>query len=187
MIKKKVIAQRFQMDLGDELPPYQKAFKQTRRTFGGASSSTDMDASNVQTKRRSKSEGAASTSKRQAVTTDMNVDTTTKGRPKKVMMNEIMTNVKADTKRKEDKEPSQQGKRQNVTKPLPLPSFIKEPDKPEPVPEPVPAPAPRPAKIPPVIKPQAFKKERVQLTPDQVGITGITESFKVAKNKGKYQ
>ena len=38
---KKDMAQRFKIDLGEELPPYQKAFKQQRRTFDKSSSSID--------------------------------------------------------------------------------------------------------------------------------------------------
>ncbi len=39
--EKKNIAQRFKMDFGEELPPYQKAFKQKKTKYDKSYSSTD--------------------------------------------------------------------------------------------------------------------------------------------------
>jgi hypothetical protein len=109
----KYIAQRFSADLGEQLPPYQQAFTQTRASYGGASSSTaDMDA-NTQTKRRSQSEGAQKQPfKKSAVSTDMNVDkAAAMSNPKKKPANAIMLAI-ADTKKRDDREPQGQGNRQ---------------------------------------------------------------------------
>ena len=203
--KKNDIAQRFKMDLGDELPPYRKAFPKQKSKFDKSYSSTDnpeIDEPKVKRGRPPKDHVMS--------TVETPQEPKRRGRPPKVVSVE-MESQSTDTKRKTDQPPTK-GKKTKLTKEeillrlqqaeeekpkakaspkaAPKPEPKPEPEPPEPEPPKPKAKAkakakPKPDGVPPVIKADFFNKERPLLPPAVVNLTGITESFKVAKNRGQ--
>ena len=205
--KKKVIAERFKKDLGDELTPYQKAFNKKKSKYDKSSSSTDKPNPDNDPESTHEPKGKRGRPPKPKEPVIPSVEATHEpkgkpGRPRKV-------EKKSSDKRKKDRSPPVVVKRgrpskadillrlqqaEEVAKEKPKPASPKpqpepEPPKPEP-PKPTPSssssskavPPPAPA---PVIKPRIFQKERPLLPPDKVNLTGITESFKEAYIKLK--
>jgi hypothetical protein len=107
--KKKDIAQRFKMDLGDELPPYQKAFPKQKSKFDKSYSSTDnpdIDEPKVKKGRPPKDHVMS--------TDETPQEPKKKGRPPKVVTVE-MESQSTDIKRKTDQPPTK-GKKTKLTK-----------------------------------------------------------------------
>ena len=104
--KKKDIAQRFKMDLGDELPPYQKAFPKQKSKFDKSYASTDnpeIDEPKVKKGRPPKDHVMS--------TDETPQEPKKKGRPPKVVTVE-MESQSTDIKRKTDQPPTK-GKKPN--------------------------------------------------------------------------